>query len=475
MVRDRTGVESGESVRDRVVGEQDPLQERLAEVYGDGVSAEQEARYRRALEAFAERYGPGPVSVFRAPGRVNLIGEHTDYNHGYVLPVALDRDIILLARRRADAVVNLGNLEGELFGDRSFAIGPHIPARPLGDWGNYVQGAAQRLCEEFGPGLSGMDAWVDGAPPCGVPREAGLSSSSALTVVAALALAELNELQVAPARLALLAGEAEWYVGTRGGIMDQFISLLGQRDHALFLDCRPRPGLAEAGGLLMQQVPLPPGYRLVVADSGVRRQNTRSDFNLRVAECRLAVALLKAHYPGITHLRDVEWVPWQELEPHLPEQLPAAEVARRGIDLAALLDGRDLGPVAEFRVRARSRHVYTENARVCAAVSALQRGDASGFGRLMDQAHASARDDYQVSTPELEALVDLAHQVEGVLGARLTGAGWGGCIVALVAEECAGQFAGFVAPQYQRLTGRQANVFVCRSGMGACLVAETCV
>ena len=449
----------------------DSLPGRLAECYGAEAPG-QEARYRRALAEFSAHYGPGPVAIFRAPGRVNLIGEHTDYNHGYVLPVALDRDVVVLARPRSDGEVLLRNVEATRFGPRGFGLSGAIPAQPLGDWANYAQGAAQRLCQEYGLQLKGMEALVDGAPPHGVPHEAGLSSSSALTVVTAVALAGLNGLEIPAARLAELCGEAEWYVGTRGGIMDQFISLLGRRDHALFLDCRPRPGAGGAAQFAVEQVPLPAGYRLVVADSGVRRQNTRSDFNLRVAECRLGVALLRECYPGITHLRDVEGIPWEDLAPLLPERLPADELGPRGLDPGKLLEGRTLPVVPEFRVRARCRHVLTENARVLSSIAALRKGDTAAFARLMNEAHGSARDDYGISTPELEALVSLARQAPGVVAARLTGAGWGGCIVARGEEAKADGLEAAVARRYQEATDLRADVFVCRSGAGAGPVAE---
>ena len=270
--------------------------ERLEQVYG-GVGVDLSAqieRYHRGLNAFVARYGPGEVTAFRAPGRVNLIGEHTDYHHGYVLPVALDRDILLFARRRADARVRLANVEPE-FGDRAFTISTSIPMQPVGDWANYIQGAAQLLEQECGPGLRGMDVLVDGAPPLGVPRGAGLSSSSALTVAAAVALAELNGLPLEGAELAERCSRAEWYVGTRGGVMDHFASLLSRRDHALLLDCRPGPD-----GYAHGHVPLPPGHAVMVVDSGVRHRNTGPHYNRRVAEGRIGIHLLRARYAGIT-------------------------------------------------------------------------------------------------------------------------------------------------------------------------------
>jgi len=221
----------------------------LERVYGAAAEAQQ-ARYSAALAAFARTYGPGPVHAFRAPGRVNLVGEHTDYNHGFVLPVALDRDVLLLARPRPDGIVRLHNIEPE-FAPRTFTIGPTIPTAPPGDWSNYVRGAAQMVARHAPPAppvhggasVCGMDALVVAAPPHGLPRGAGLSSSSALTVAAGLALAHLNGWQPGPVPFARLCSEAEWYAGTRGGIMDQFIALLARPGHALFLDCRPQTGV----------------------------------------------------------------------------------------------------------------------------------------------------------------------------------------------------------------------------------------
>ena len=448
-----------------------PLREALTRVYGEDPQAlaEQEARYRRGLRAMAREYGPGPVQVFHAPGRVNLIGEHTDYNHGYVLPMALDKDVLLFARPRDDDRVNLVNVEPG-FGPRSFRIASEIPPQPVGDWANYVQGPAQLLEREQGPGLRGFDAVVDGAPPHGVPRGAGLSSSSALTVVGAVTLAALNGLPLAGVALAEACGRAEWYVGTRGGIMDQFISILAQRGHALFLDCRP---VAEPPGYRFRQVPIPAGYAVVVADSGVHHRNTGPFFNRRVAEGRIGVRLLQRKYPGITHLRDVEGIPWTELEPLLPEVIHSQELRQLGIDPETILDRGVSAETDTFFVRRRCRHVVTENRRVLQSVAALEAGDMATFGQLLAEAHASARDDYEISVPEIEVLVRLAQGVPGTVGARLTGAGWGGCIVAVVRQEAVPAFQEAVSAGYRRETGREARIFVCRSAAGAGLVLST--
>ncbi len=484
----------------------------LETIYGDG-AAEQVARYEMALAAFHAIYGPGEVYIFRAPGRVNLIGEHTDYNHGYVLPAALDKDVLLLARPRPDRLVRLRNVEPD-YPPVAFEATAGIPAEPVGSWGNYARGAAQRLAQHFGRDLTGFDGLAAGAPPFGVPRGAGLSSSSAFTVVVAVALAHLmcgadvarsgdrpqqwasgdrpqqsdaecenssfipsllsgQALHPSSFTLARLCSEAEWYVGTRGGVMDQFIALLGQRDHALFLDCRPD---AE-GRYRTEPVALPQGYHLLVVNSGVRHHNTGGGYNRRVAECRAGVALLRLRYSipscsgygAITHLRDVENVAWADLEPFLPKATTAAELAGRGI---ALGDIPGLTADAPLKVRARCRHVWTENHRVLAAMDALRAGDVARLGRLLDEAHASARDDYEISCPELECLVAVARQVDGVAGARLTGAGWGGCIVALVRADAVPAFEAHVAEKYHAETGLDAAIFDCRAGPGAGLVTH---
>lgn len=431
----------------------------LQAIYGDRSQA-QLPRYLKARQAFTAAYGPGEMRIFRAPGRVNLIGEHTDYNHGFVLPVALDRDILLLARPRTDNLVRLSNWEAD-YPPLSFRIGPDIPAAPLGDWGNYARGAAQELARRLGRELCGLDGLVVGHAPYGVPRQVGLSSSSALTVVVAVALARLNDWQPERAALAQLCSEAEWYVGTRGGIMDQFIALLGRRDHALFLDCRP----SGDGHYAMDHIPLPTEYRLLIADSGVHHKKVvKGAYNQRVAACRAGVGFLRLAFPGITHLRDVQTVAWDELATCLPEATTPRQVREQGIDLG---DIPGLDPDTPLPVRARCRHVWTENRRVEAAVAAMQAGDVPTLGRLLDEAHASARDDYEISCPELESLVCAARQVEGVLGARLTGAGLGGCIVALVHRDAAAGFEAHVSRRYQAETGRTTTIFACQSGPGA--------
>jgi galactokinase len=288
-------------------------------------------------------------------------------------------------------------------------------------------------------------------------------------VVAAVALAHFAGWQPAAAQMAHLCSDAEWYVGTRGGMMDQFAALLGRRDHALFLDCRPDA----TGHYDYAQIPLPATHRLLVVDSGVHHGNVRGEFNQRVAAGRAGVALLQRHFPARfgqpAKLRAVQEVPWVELAPHLPEQMTVGEVWQQGLDLG---DIPGLRAEMTLRVLACCRHVWTENARVLQAVAAMRAGDVPLLGQLMNAAHTSARDDYQISCPELELLIDAAHQVGGVAGARLTGAGWGGCIIALVAAEAVSEFTSHIHSHYHAQTGRAAAIFPCRAGSGAGLAAE---
>lgn len=442
----------------------------LIPIYGSDPTllAQQERRIDALLREFAQRWGPGPVLVARAPGRVNLIGEHTDYNHGFVLPMALDKDIVVALRPRDDAIVHLANVE-KRFGERTFAITADIPRLPLGDWGNYAQGPAQLLARRFPQPLRGFDALVDGAPGLGVPRGAGLSSSSALTVAMAVALVLTNELPLSGPALADACGQAEWYVGTRGGVMDQFASLLCEQGHALFLDCRPE---ASSQAYTFQHVPLPRDYQVVVIDSQVRHTNTGPLFNRRVAEGRIGVALLRRRYPEITHLRDVQEMPWEELVPLLPEVISAEELRAQGIDPDHILDEGRSADTNIYHVRARCRHVHSENQRVRAAVAALNSGDLAAVGRLLTAAHHSAAQDYGISTPELDVLVDDCLSA-GAAGARLTGAGWGGCVIALVAAERVSSFVSAVLSTYRQQTGLEAEAFICRSARGAGAVLNT--
>ena len=296
---------------------------------------------------------------------------------------------------------------------------------------------------------------------------AGLSSSSALTVAAGLALAELNGLNLAQATLAETCGRAEWYVGTGRDYGSVCLTRI-RTDSALLLDCRPD---AISGRYTYRHVPLPRDCAIMVVDSGTRHNNTGPLFNTGWQRYT-AVALLRQVYPEIKYLRDMEGIPWEEYADLLPERISTTELENRGLSLGRLLDSGTQPPTSDLYVQARCRHVITENARVLKAVSALERGDVPQFGQLMSQAHRSVRDDFEVSTQELEILTRIALQLPGVYGARLTGAGWGGCIVALVERTCADSFADSIQRDYYSATGIAARAFVCQASAGACRVSD---
>ena len=440
------------------------LEDALKQIYSATNLDAQQSRYTNAIDAFQRHYGPGPVSIYRAPGRVNLIGEHTDYNHGYVLPIALDKDILFLARPRLDQQIRLANSDAA-FAPVDFAIGREIPLAARGHWSNYIRGAAQTLAQAIEQPITGADALVVGDAPDGVPVGAGLSSSSALAVVAAVALAHLNNWQAPPETFVQLCSDAEWYVGTRGGIMDQFASLYSRRDQALFLDCRPQPD----GTYKLNHVTLPGDYGVMIVDSGVHHRNVRGEFNQRVAACRAGVGLLRQTIPGITHLRDVEAVAWESIAEQLPIEISVDQLKNRGV---VLEDIPGLESDTGLRVRACCRHVWSENRRVHQALDAMRANAISTLGTLLNEAHVSARDDYRISCPEIELLVTAAGEVEGVAGARLTGAGWGGCMVALVHQESVAAFEKHVSGSYQAAVGRTPDIFACQAGPGAGLVVE---
>jgi len=375
--------------------------------------------------SFRQRFGADPAIVVRAPGRANLLGGHTDYNEGFVLPVAIDRCVLLAAAPRADRRVILHALD--LDDSTEFSLDELRPS-PSQPWSNYQRGVAYFL-EARGYRLLGMN----GAFTSDVPIGSGLSSSAAVEVAAGFAFRALNELDIPLPDLALVCQQAEHeFAGVPCGIMDQFVSALGRRDHALLLDCR---------SLSYEHVPLPSDVRVVVCDTGVRRELAGSEYRLRRAQCEEAVRRLQKALPHIRALRDVSP---EELEQH-----------------------KDLLPEVVYR---RARHVVREIARMGEAVAALRRGDVAAFGQAMKECHAGLRDDYEVSSQELEALVEAANEVEGCYGSRLTGAGFGGCIVSLVAADAVAEFERHVTQRYRAQTGREATVIVCVAEDGAGII-----
>ncbi len=360
-----------------------------------------------ALTAAAE------LRAFRAPGRVNLIGEHTDYNDGFVLPLAIDLECVVRARPRGDGTVHARSIdvEGEI---ELPADGSAEPAQVRLAWGRFVA-AVLRVLAERGRQPVGADLVISSTVPIG----AGLSSSAALEVALALALADAASLELAPLELARACREAEQLAsGVRGGMMDQLASLTGRRGCALLIDCR---------SLDVTPIPIPRELAVLVVHSGVSRTLAGSAYDERRAECERIARRL-----GVAALRDAT-----------PEQV---------------------------RDEPRARHVVSENARVLAAAPALAAGEGETVGRLLFESHASLRDDYEVSTPELDALV-AAFAESGALGARLTGAGFGGCVVALARRHEAERVLAEAVERYQAETGRAPRPYPIEAADGAGSIA----
>lgn len=382
------------------------------------------------LEEFKARFPrAGKVQAVRAPGRVNLLGEHTDYNQGFVFPMAIDAGIQIAGELNGTGRVNLYSLN--YAAKESFLLEEITPSKS-NTWVNYIKGVVWQF-QKLGLQPQGADLVIQG----NVPQGAGLSSSAALEVAAALLLDALHGWGLGAVDLVKLAQKAEnEFVGVACGIMDQFASMLGQKDHALFLDCR---------SLEYEAVPLPlekQGYAVAVVNSGVRRGLAGSEYNTRRQQCEEAVQRLQNELPGVESLRDVSLV-----DLSLVNQLP--------------------DPLAR-----RARHVVMENARVQQGVTALKAGELEEFGRLLTASHKSLRDDYEVSCTELDLLVELALEVPGVLGSRMTGAGFGGCTIALVPQTSLPAFEKTVSEEYQRRTGIQPEIFVFRPAPGARIITE---
>ncbi|MFO8007577.1 MAG: galactokinase [Candidatus Brocadiia bacterium] len=359
----------------------------------------------------------------RAPGRVNLIGEHTDYNGGFVMPMAVDREVRVFFRPAPDGPVRLW---AENVGQwDEFDLDGIVP-NPDQTWSNYARGVAHVL-GEAGVEVSPIEGIIYGDVPIG----AGLSSSAALEVAVAKALCAPTDSEPEPRRLALLCQKAEnEFVGVNCGIMDQFVSVHARAKHALLLDCR---------SLEHEQLPLDTSaVHVVVCNTMVHHELGSSAYNQRRAACERAAQLLGQEVGGVEQLRDV--TP-QMLEEH----------------------GRVLGELT-FR---RARHVVTEDARTLQAAEALKDADYERFGALMDESHESLRDDYEVSCEELDLMVEIARRQPGVLGARMVGAGFGGCTVNLVCAREAEEFIPAVADAYREQTGIEPDVYECVAVDGA--------
>ncbi len=375
--------------------------------------------------AFREAASHDPDDAAFAPGRVNLIGEHTDYNEGFVLPAAVDRGVAVAARRVPGDSFTLHAVD---LGERC-AFPRGAPARDPGHpWADYFKGVVWALSNR-GIKVPTCEVAITGD----IPQGAGLSSSAAYEVATALLLSKLGGFELPTLEIAKLAREAEnGFVGVACGIMDQMASTFGEQGKALLLDCR---------SLAHEAVEIPRGLKIVVVNSGVRHSLASSEYNKRRAECEEGARILAGLRPGVRSLRDV------------------------GPDDEARFFAA-LPPV----VRKRCRHVVSENARVLEAVTALRSGDTARLKILMAASHASLRDDYEVSCPELDILVELALALPACHGARLTGAGFGGSTVNLVNAAAVASFSEAIASGYRTRTGRSAEIYVFEPSAGARII-----
>jgi galactokinase len=363
-----------------------------------------------------------PVARCAAPGRVNLIGEHTDYSGGFVMPAAIDFRTIATIRSRKDARIVLysQNLAEEV----SYPADP-LPATARKHWSDYPMGVAWSLAQQ-GVRVGGFELSLAGDVPLG----AGLSSSASIEVATALALLALAGAEMPLATIALACQRAEnVFVGARSGIMDQFIACAGQQDHALLLDCR---------SLEYRLLPIPSHVRLIICNSMVKHEHAGGQYNARREEVEEGTRILHRHRPATLTLRD------------------ATE--------ADLVDCKQQMSDNVFR---RCRHIITENKRVEIAAAALERGDLQAFGAQMAEAHRSIRDDFAASCDELDTLVAIAARLPGCYGARMTGGGFGGCTVNLVEESKAEQFRQAIHEEYRASTGIDADIYLCRASAGA--------
>ncbi len=382
---------------------------------------------RKLLDAFAEQYGGGAPRVFFAPGRVNLIGEHTDYNGGHVFPCALTLGTWCAARSRSDRALRLFSLNFPEAGVVETDIDRETPL-PGGCWANYPLGVLRAFSAEGHIVDRGLDLAFYGDIPAG----SGLSSSAAIEVLTGTALEGLFGFGLGGVDIALLGQRAENdFIGLSCGIMDQFASAMGRRDHAIFLDTET---------LEYRYAPLSlAGAHILIVNSMVKHALAGSAYNQRRRECERALNDLRAVRPGLPSLGALT-----------PEEFK---------DLA--------GAITDPVCRKRAKHAVCENARTLEAFSVLSRGQLADFGRLMNASHISLRDDYEVSCPEVDTLVDIAWRCEGVLGARITGGGFGGCTVNIVSDGAEASFRAAIRREYAETTGLDAQIYTVSAGDGA--------
>ncbi len=374
-------------------------------------------------QQFESHFNAKPEFIVRAPGRVNLIGEHTDYNDGFVLPMAIDRAVWIALRSRDDGQVRIFSLD---LGTESGFLLASLTRES--DWIEYPKGIAYEL-QKAGHTLRGFDAVMTGD----VPRGAGLSSSAAVELAVARAFSVTSNINWDAAKMAKLAQKAEnEWVGVNCGIMDQMASAACKEGHALFLDCR---------SLETQHAPLPKGVAIVILDTSTRRGLVDSAYNERRNQCEEA-----ARWFGVKALRDVS----------------VEEFSRK------MKEERGLGEVAAKR----ARHIVTENTRVLEAIDMMRNGNVKRLGELFNASHDSLRDDFEVTNDALNIMVECAREQSSCYGARMTGAGFGGCAVALVKEEEAEAFSQTVATIYRQRFGLEASVYVCKASEGASIIQK---
>jgi len=371
-------------------------------------------------QIFSTVFGYAPTHTLQAPGRVNLIGEHTDYNDGFVLPCAIDYQTVIACAKRSDRQVRVIAADYDNQQD-IFSLDEAIVSHPDQMWSNYVRGVVKHLLKRA-PGFAGADMVISG----NVPQGAGLSSSASLEVAVGTVFQHLYELPLDGAAIAVNGQEAEnQFVGCNCGIMDQLISALGEKDHAMLLDCRT---------LGTRPVPMPSDIAVVIINSNFRRSLVGSEYNTRRQQCEAG-----AQFFGETSLRDVEL-----------SQFTAQQ--------------DQLDPLVAKRVR----HVLTENARTLEAADVLARGDLARMGVLMAESHASMRDDFEITVPPIDQLVEIVKATLGERGGvRMTGGGFGGCIVALMPFDLVDEVKAAVADQYGAKSGIKETFYVCKASAGA--------
>jgi galactokinase len=377
-------------------------------------------------ELHIKRFGQVPT-VFAAPGRVNIIGEHTDYAEGFVMPAAIDfATLAAISPREDDSIV----IESENYKEQVAHCLACVPEKAVHHWSDYPLGVVAILRAE-GVDIPAFSLTLNGDVPVG----AGLSSSASVEVATMIAILSLTQAKISLPEMAKLCQRAEnEYVGASTGIMDQFIACCGAKDHALLLDCR---------SLAFRLAPIPPSVSIVISNTMVKHSHAGGEYNTRRAEVEEGTKIIRGHRPEVRFLRD-----------------------------ATIEDLRKWGSEMPPDVLKRTRHVITEDDRTVAAADALEAGDMKTLGRLMYEAHASYRDDFEGSVKEADILVELASKEPGCIGARLTGGGFGGCTVNLVEQDHAARFIENLREGYKRATGIDSDIYLCHASAGAHKISE---